>query len=173
MSGTEDELKFFNVPNTNAGNFALRTPTNRSVPLQQVIQQGVPQEQYDALKAKFAAHDLTIRKHEEAVEDLNKEIKKREEQIQELETVFQQRMKAAENVQNLLRQEARDAVRQHESDLRAKDDVLAKRVQEDLALLQGVQQELAGVKQERDTLFSEKMKVEEVVDSKDSQIQQL
>lgn len=32
-NSTEDELKFFNLPNNNAGNFALRTPTNRSVPL--------------------------------------------------------------------------------------------------------------------------------------------
>jgi len=44
-NSTEDELKFFNLPNNNAGNFALRTPTSRSVPLQQIVQQvGVPQE---------------------------------------------------------------------------------------------------------------------------------
>jgi hypothetical protein len=44
-------------------------------------------------------------------------------------------MRAAENVQNMLRQEARDTSRQHEADLRAKDEELAKKVQEDLAVL--------------------------------------
>lgn len=42
-----------------------------------------------------------------------------------------------------------------------------KRIADDAALLTQVQEELASVRAERDKLFAEKMKVEEVVDIKD------
>lgn len=64
---------------------------------------GVPQEQYDALKAKFAAHDLSIKKHEETVQNLEKDIKRRDDQINEMEQMFNQRMRAQENMQNQLK----------------------------------------------------------------------
>jgi hypothetical protein len=47
-------------------------------------------------------------KHEEQVQQYEKDIKKREDQMLEMEHAYQSRLRAQENVQNMLRQEARD-----------------------------------------------------------------
>jgi len=93
-----DELSFFNVV-SEKGQQQLRTPTHRSSNQPTIVQQiGVPQEQYDALKSKFAAHDLSIKKHEETVQNLEREIKRRDDQINEMENIFNQRIRVQENI---------------------------------------------------------------------------
>lgn len=48
-----------------------------------------------------------------------------------------------------------------------------KKIAEDAAMLAQVQEELANVRAERDKLFADKMKVEEVVDIKDGFLAQM
>lgn len=130
----------------------------------------MPQEQYEALMAKFAAVDLTVHKHEEAVEYYRKEIKKRDDQLGEMEIHFNARMRDEERKITRLHEDARDSMRQHEADLRAKDEAFNAKSMEDAILIASVQEEVAAARKERDSLYSEKMKVEEIVDQKEATI---
>lgn len=93
---TDETLMELKVP-MNPG-YQLRTPTNRSAPMMAVQHVGVPQEQYDALKQKFASYELMCLKHEEQVQEYEREIKKRENQLLEMESAYQSRLRAQENV---------------------------------------------------------------------------
>lgn len=77
-------------------------------------------------------------------------------------------MRAQEQQAIQLRQNAVDAARQLEADLRAKDEQMQKKAMEDMLQVGAVQEELASVRAERDSLYDAKMKVEETVDDKDS-----
>jgi hypothetical protein len=64
----------------------------------------------------------------------------------------------------MLRQDAYDSRMQHEQALRDKQEEMNKKIMEDATVLLSVQEELAAVRKERDTLYQAKMKVEETVD---------
>ena len=57
----------------------------------------VPQEQYDALKARFIENETATQRRLESINDLEKTIQRREEQIATLEKMYQQKLEEAKH----------------------------------------------------------------------------
>ena len=68
----------------------------------------VPQEQYDALKARFIENETTTQRRLESINDLESTIQRREQQIANMEKMFLTKTKEAENELETFKQAARE-----------------------------------------------------------------
>ncbi len=68
----------------------------------------VPQEQYDALKARFIETETATQRRLEAVSDLEKTIQSREEQLANMEKMYLQKLEAAKKELDEFKSTARD-----------------------------------------------------------------
>ncbi len=68
----------------------------------------VPQEQYDALKARFIENETATQRRLESINDLEKTIQRREEQIVNMEKMYLQKLEAAQKELDEFKAAARD-----------------------------------------------------------------
>ena len=71
----------------------------------------VPQEQYDALKARFIESETATARKLQSVDDLEKTIKRREEQLVEVEQTYQKKLQEAKNELEQFKSSARETER--------------------------------------------------------------
>lgn len=68
----------------------------------------MPQEQYDALKARFIENETATQRRLESINDLEKTIQRREEQIASMEKMYLEKLDSAQKELDDFKAVARD-----------------------------------------------------------------
>lgn len=98
------------------------------------------------------------------IEELNAKLAEREEQIVQMEKLFDIRMLEAAADREAMIKEAVTKEAQYKIGLKDKEECMQKLIDAQIDKTEAVLREMENIKENRDTLFEEKFKVEEVVD---------
>ena len=124
----------------------------------------VPQEQYDALKARFIDSETQHQRRLESINDLEKTIQRREEQIAQIEKMYLQKLEDAKKELEQFKATARENEKSIQNEVKQVQAEKAKAIAELEEINQGANDELNEVRLARDTLLTEKNRLESFTD---------
>ena len=133
----------------------------------------VPQEQYDALKARFIESETATQRKLQSVDDLEKTIKRREEQLLEMEQTYQKKLQEAKNELEQFKSTARETERLIQAEVKQAKEERVKSLAERDETINRTTQELEQVRDARDNLLQEKNKIESAMDEQKTTIEKL
>ena len=133
----------------------------------------VPQEQYDALKAKFIENETATEKRLQSINDLEKTIARREQQLEDMERTFNKRLEEAKAELESFKQQARENERDIQLEVRTAKEEKAKAIATSEEEIQQANQELTEVRENRDSLIQEKNDLVQIHDVQKNAIDRL
>ena len=133
----------------------------------------VPQEQYDALKARFIESETQFQRKLEGINDLEKTIARREEQLATMEKMYLQKLEDAKHELEQFKATARDQEKSMQQELRTEKDERAKSEADLQGQITSANDELSEVRDARDALLTEKNKLDAFTFQQRDQIKKL
>ena len=120
----------------------------------------VPQEQYDALKARFIENETATQRRLESINDLESTIQRREQQLVDMEKMYLQKLEDAKKELEDFKSASRETERSILLDVKNAKDEKAEAIAERDEQIQRANSELNEVREARDTLIQEKNKMD-------------
>ena len=133
----------------------------------------VPQEQYDALKARFIENETATQRRLESINDLEKTIQRREEQIASMEKMYLEKLDSAQKELDDFKAVARDTEKTIQAEVKQAKEEKVTAIAERDEQLSKAKTELDDVRENRDTLIQEKNKMESFQDEQKTEIERL